>query len=60
MMTEQDRINANKYHYSRYEAITNAKSFEEAKNLALEEMRIIYEDMNEGKIIDLVETAIKY
>ena len=35
MMTEQDRINANKYHYSRYEAITNANSFEEAKNLRL-------------------------
>ena len=59
-MSEQDRINANEYHYSRYEAISNANSLEEAKNLALEEMRIIYDDINDGKIKELAETTITY
>lgn len=45
-MTEQDRINANKYHFSRYEAIYNAKDLEEAKNIALGEMKIIHDDMS--------------
>ena len=57
-MNEQDRINANKYHYSNYEKIYNAASLEEAQTIALEEMRIINEDNfiendEEGIIIEL-------
>jgi len=43
-MTEQDRLNANNYHYSNYERIYNAKDLVEAKAIALEEMKIIYDD----------------
>ena len=43
-MNEQDRLNANDYHYNNYERIYNAASLEEAKNIALEEMRIIHDD----------------
>lgn len=43
-MTEQDRLNANEYHFSNYERIYNASSLEEARQVALEEMRIISED----------------
>lgn len=57
-MSEQDRLNANDYHYSNYERIYNAKDLAEAKAIALEEMRIIDEDNfiendEEGKIIEL-------
>ena len=57
-MSEQDRLNANEYHYNNYEKIYNAKDLAEAKAIALEEMRIISEDMfiendEEGKIIEL-------
>lgn len=58
MLTEQDRVNINKYNYGRYEAIYNAKDFEEAKRIALEEMKIIDDDDyiendEEGIIIEL-------
>ena len=43
-MSEQDRRNANDYHYSNYEKIYNATDLAEAKAIALEEMRIISED----------------
>ena len=43
-MTEQDRINANEYHFSNYERIYNAYNLSEARQIALEEMRIISED----------------
>lgn len=43
-MSEQDRKNANDYHYSNYEKIYNANDLAEAKAIALEEMRIISED----------------
>lgn len=43
-MSEQDRLNANDYHYSNYEKIYNAKDLAEAKAIALEEMKIIYDD----------------
>ena len=43
-MSEQDRLNANEYHYSNYERIYNAKDLTEAQAIALEEMRIISED----------------
>ena len=43
-MNEQDRLNANNYHFSNYEKIYNAASLEEAQAIALEEMRIINED----------------
>ena len=57
-MSEQDRLNANEYHFSNYERIYNAKDLVEAKAIALEEMRIISEDNfiendEEGKIIEL-------
>ena len=57
-MSEQDRLNANDYHYSNYEKIYNAKDLAEAKAIALEEMRIISEDNfiendEEGKILEL-------
>lgn len=58
-MSEQDRLNANDYHYSNYEKIYNAGNLAEAKALALEEMRIISEDNfiendEEGKKLELV------
>lgn len=43
-MSEQDRKNANEYHYSNYEKIYNATDLAEAKAIALEEMRIISDD----------------
>ena len=43
-MSEQDRLNANEYHYNNYERIYNAKDLVEAQAIALEEMRIISED----------------
>lgn len=57
-MSEQDRLNANDYHYSNYERIYNAKDLAEAQAIALEEMRIIHDDNyiendEEGKIIEL-------
>mgnify|MGYP001111870563 CR=1 FL=1 len=45
-MSEQDRRNANEYHYSNYEKIYNATDLAEAKAIALEEMRIISDDDN--------------
>lgn len=45
-MSEQDRKNANDYHYSNYERIYNATDLAEAKAIALEEMRIISDDDN--------------
>lgn len=58
-MSEQDRLNANDYHYSNYEKIYNASDLAEAKAIALEEMKIISEDNfiendEEGKILELV------
>lgn len=44
MMTEQDRQNANDYHYANYEKIYNADNLAEAKSIALEEMKIICDD----------------
>ena len=57
-MSEQDRLNANEYHFNNYERIYNAKDLVEAQAIALEEMRIISEDNfiendEEGKIIEL-------
>lgn len=43
-MSEQDRKNANDYHYNNYEKIYNASDLAEAKAIALEEMRIISDD----------------
>lgn len=43
-MSEQDRLNANEYHFSNYERIYNAKDLTEAQAITLEEMRIISED----------------
>lgn len=43
-MSEQDRINANDYHYSNYEKIYNASTLEEAQAIALEQTKIIYND----------------
>ena len=43
-MSEQDRINANEYHYSIYEKIYDASTLEEAQAIALEQMKIIYDD----------------
>ena len=43
-IAEQDRLNANDYHYSNYEGIYNAKDLAKAKAIALEEMKIIYDD----------------
>lgn len=43
-MSEQDRINANDYHYSNYEKIYEASTLEEAQAIALEQMKIIYID----------------
>ena len=43
-MSEQDRINANKYHYSNYERIDNASTLEEAKAIARREMKIMDDD----------------
>lgn len=44
MLVEQDRLNANDYHYSNYERIYNAQTLEKAKAIALEEMKIIHDD----------------
>ena len=60
-MSEQDRLNANDYHFSRYEEIYNAKDLAEAKAIALQEMKIISDDLyiendEEGKIIELPST----
>ena len=38
-MSEQDRRNANDYHYSNYEKIYNATDLAEAKAIALEEIK---------------------
>lgn len=43
-MGEQDRIYANEYHFSNYEKIYKANNLEEAKSIALNEMKIIHED----------------
>ena len=43
-MSEQDRINANNYHYCNYEKIHNASTLEEAQAIALEEMKIMDDD----------------
>lgn len=43
-MSEQDRINANDYHYTNYERIYNAPNLETARAIALEEMKIIHDD----------------
>ncbi len=55
-MSEQDRKNANEYHYNNYEKIYNAKDLAEAKAIALEEMRIISDDneIEEDEIKELV------
>lgn len=53
-MSEQDRRNANEYHYSNYEKIYNASDLAEAKAIALEEMRIISNDENIDKEKELV------
>lgn len=58
-MSEQDRINANEYHYSIYKKICNVKDIEKAQAIALEQMKIIDEDRNiengkEDKKIELV------
>lgn len=52
-MSEQDRQLANDYHYANYERIYNAKDLIEAQAIALEEMRIIYDD----KEIELSDDA---
>jgi hypothetical protein len=58
-MSEQDRRNANDYHYSNYEKIYNATDLAEAKAIALEEMRIISddEDIDEDKVKELADVA---
>lgn len=53
-MSEQDRRNANEYHYSNYEKIYNATDLAEAKAIALEEMRIISDDEDIDKEKELV------
>lgn len=55
-MSEQDRMNANDYHYNNYERIYNATDLAEAQAIALEEMRIISDDnrIEEGEIKELV------
>lgn len=55
-MSEQDRRNANEYHYSNYEKIYNATDLAEAKAIALEEMRIMSDDddIKEDEIKELV------
>nr|DAM85247.1 MAG TPA: hypothetical protein [Caudoviricetes sp.] len=66
-MSEQDRINANEYHYSNYKRILKAldnKDEAEARAICTREMNIIdkdisieeYEDIEEkGKIIELAD-----
>lgn len=44
-MNEQDRIYANEYHFRNYERIYNAKDLEEARKIALNEMKIIQDDL---------------
>ena len=58
-MSEQDRRNANDYHYSNYEKIYNATDLAEAKAISLEEMRIISddEDIDEDKVKELADVA---
>jgi len=58
-MSEQDRRNANDYHYSNYERIYNAIDLAEAKAIALEEMRIISDDneIEEDKIKELAKNV---
>lgn len=55
-MSEQDRKNANDYHYNNYEKIYNAEDLAEAKAIALEEMQIISDDneIEEDEIKELV------
>lgn len=55
-MSEQDRMNANDYHYNNYERIYNTTDLAEAQAIALEEMRIISDDnrIEEGEIKELV------
>lgn len=62
-MSEQDRIYANEYHFNNYEKIYNAKTLEEAKMIALQEMQIIQEDIfiendEKGKIIELADANL--
>ena len=60
-MNEQDRQNANDYHYENYKKILialNSNDYEEAKAICKKEMSIIAEDIfiendEEGKIIEL-------
>ena len=60
-MSEQDRINANKYHYENYRNILmalNCNDEAEAKAICVREMNIIDEDSfidndEKGKIIEL-------
>lgn len=61
-MSEQDRINANKYHYENYKNILmalNCNDEEEAKAICIREMSIIDDDNfinndeKKGKIIEL-------
>lgn len=56
-MSEQDRMNANDYHYNNYERIYNATDLAEAQAIALEEMKIINDDIcfEEDKIIELAD-----
>lgn len=44
MMTEQDRRLVNNYHYANYEKIYNAANLDEARVIAVEQMKIIQED----------------
>ncbi len=62
-MTEQDRIYINEDNFKVYEKIYNAKNLEEARMLALQEMKIIQEDIfiendEEGKIIELADANL--
>ena len=60
-MSEQDRINANEYHYENYKSILialNSGDEAEAKAICVREMNIIDEDSfidndEKGKIIEL-------
>ena len=56
-MSEQDRMNANDYHYNNYERIYNETDLAEAQAIALEEMKIINDDIcfEEDKIIELAD-----
>lgn len=56
-MSEQDRMNANDYHYNNYERIYNATDLAEAQAISLEEMKIINDDIcfEEDKIIELAD-----